>query len=294
MGHGRDFLGSYRLVRLIRAGSTSQVWEAINDVTQEKYALKSLVRSMRKDRQAIADLKHEFTVAKDFDHEDVIHIYEVDITKKTPYLVLELSHGKNCKLILRNRPTWIAHVLPQLLAPMVAGLAYMHKVGWLHCDVKPDNFLVDDDLEVKLIDFSISRRRPRGLGKLFGGMFNKVQGTRSYMSPEQIRGKRLDVQSDIYGLGCTIYELLTSKPPYTGSTPGELLQKHLRARIPVIHTINKNVTEEFSKLLKGMMAKKAIDRPDSMKSVAAMLKQTRVYNILPKPPSEPEENEETD
>jgi serine/threonine protein kinase len=294
VGHGRDFLGSYRLIRLIRAGSTSQVWEAINDVTQEKYALKSLVRSMRKDRQAIADLKHEFTVAKDFDHEHVIHIYEVDITKKTPYLVLELSHGKNCKLILRNRPAWIAHILPQLLAPMVDGLAYIHKVGWLHCDVKPDNFLVDDDLEVKLIDFSISRRRRRGLGKLFGGMFNKVQGTRSYMSPEQIRGKRLDVQSDIYGLGCTIYELLTSKPPYTGSTPGELLQKHLRARIPVIHTINKNVTEEFSTLLKGMMAKKAIDRPDSMASVAAMVKQTRVYNILPKAPSENEKDEESD
>ena len=78
MGHGRDYLGSYRLVRLIRAGSTSQVWEAINDITQEKYALKSLIRTMRADRQAIADLKHEFEVAKDFDHEHVNHVYEVE------------------------------------------------------------------------------------------------------------------------------------------------------------------------------------------------------------------------
>jgi serine/threonine protein kinase len=98
----------------------------------------------------------------------------------------------------------------------------------------------------------------------------------------------------MYGLGCTIYELLTSKPPFTGSTPGELLRKHLRARIPIIHTINKNVTEEFSKLLQQLMAKKAINRPDSMESVAAMLKQTRVYNSLPKAPSEIEEEEEDD
>jgi len=294
VGHGRDYLGSYRLVRLIRAGSTSQVWEAINDITQEKYALKSLIRTMRSDRTAIADLKHEFEVAKDFDHEHVIHIYEVETGKKVPYLVLELSHGKNFKLMLRNQSKWIAHFLPQLLGPMVEGLSYMHEAGWIHCDVKPDNFLVDEDLDIKLIDFSISRARPKGLGKMFGGMFKKIQGTRSYMSPEQIRGKQLDVQSDIYGLGCTIYELLTTKPPYTGSTPGELLQKHLRARIPVIHTINKNVTEEFSKLLQQMMAKKSTNRPDSMASVAAMLKQTRVYNTLPKAPSETEEDEEPD
>ena len=292
MGRGRDYLGSYRLVRLIRAGSTSQVWEAINDVTQEKYALKSLVRQMAADRESIADLKHEFEVAKNLDHENVIHVYEVDITRKVPYLVLELSHGKNLKLILRNRTTWIAHHLPQVIGPMVDGLCYLHDQGWLHCDVKPDNFLVDDDLEVKLIDFSITRRRARGLGKIFGRMFNKVQGTRSYMSPEQIRGKLLNVQSDIYGLGCTLFELLANKPPFTGSTPGELLQKHLRARIPVIHAINKNVTEEFSQLLQEMMAKKSADRPDSMESVGTRIKQIRVYNSLPKAPEELEDDEE--
>ena len=189
-------------------------------------------------------------------------------------------------------PKWIAHFLPQLLGPMVEGLSYMHEVGWLHCDVKPDNFLVDNDLDIKLIDFSISRARPKGLGKLFGGMFNKVQGTRSYMSPEQIRGKLLNIQSDIYGLGCTLYELLATKPPFTGSTPGELLKKHLRSRIPVLHTINKNVTEEFSQLLQEMMAKKSADRPDSMESVRARIKQIRVYNSLPKAPEKLEDDEE--
>lgn len=292
MGRGRDYLGSYRLVRLIRAGSTSQVWEAINDVTQEKYALKSLVRQMAADKGAIADLKHEYEVAKNLDHESVIHVFEVDITKKVPYLILELSHGKNLKLILRNRASWIAHHMPQILVPMVDGLAYLHSQGWLHCDVKPDNFLVDEDLEVKLIDFSIARQQPRGIGKIMGRFFNKVQGTRSYMAPEQIRGKQLNIQTDIYGLGCTLYELLTTKPPFTGSTPGELLQKHLKARIPVIHTINKNVTEEFSKLLQEMMAKKSADRPDSMESVRARIKQTRIYNFLPKAPEDIEEDEE--
>ncbi|MFP6650332.1 MAG: serine/threonine-protein kinase, partial [Pirellulaceae bacterium] len=252
----------------------------------------SLVRQMAADKGAIADLKHEYEVAKNLDHESVIHVFEVDITRKVPYLVLELSHGKNLKLILRNRASWIAHHLPEILDPMIDGLAYLHKQGWLHCDVKPDNFLVDEDREVKLIDFSIARRRTRGIGKIFGRFFSKVQGTRSYMAPEQIRGKPLDIQTDIYGLGCTVYELLTTKPPFTGSTPGELLQKHLKSRIPVIHTINKNVTEEFSKLLQEMMAKKSADRPDSMESLKARIKQLRIYNILPKAPEDIEEDEE--
>ena len=295
VGRGRDYLGSYRLVRLIRAGPTSQVWEAIDDNTHEKYALKSLLRETRTDRQAIADLKHEFELAKNLDHENVIKIFEVETSRKVPYLVLELSRGKNLKLILRQSPDWLAHFLPELLEPMTAGLIYLHKQGWLHCDVKPDNFLVDEDMDLKLIDFSIGRRRLGRLGKLFRRLLKtKVQGTRSYMSPEQIRGKSLDVECDIYGLGCTLFELLSSKPPFTGSTPGELLQKHLRSRIPLLHTINKNVTEEFSQLLKEMMAKKAADRPDSMESVQVRFNQTRVYNILPKAPAVKDDHEQPD
>ena len=293
MGRGRDYLGSYRLVRLIRAGPTSQVWEAIDDNTHEKYALKSLLREMRTDRHAVADLKHEFEVAKNLDHENIIKIFEVETSRQVPYLVLELSRGKNLKLILRQSPDWLAHFLPELLKPMTAGLIYLHKQGWLHCDVKPDNFLVDEDMDLKLIDFSIGRRRLGSLGRFFRGMIKtKVQGTRSYMSPEQIRGKSLDIGCDIYGLGCTLFELLSSKPPFTGSTPGELLQKHLRSRIPLIHTINKNVTEEFSKLLQEMMAKKTVDRPDSMESVQLRFNQTRVYNILPKAPADKDDHEQ--
>ena len=108
--------------------------------------------------------------------------------------------------------------------------------------------------EVKLIDFALAQRIRTGLSRLFGGR-SKVQGTRSYMAPEQIRGKALDGRADVYSFGCMLYELLSGKLPFTGISPEELLRKHLTAAIPVLMSANKNVTPDFSDLVGQMMAK---------------------------------------
>ena len=111
-------------------------------------------------------------------------------------------------------------------------MQYLHEQGWIHRDIKPDNFLVNEEGDVKLIDFALAARERKGLGKLFGR--TKVQGTRSYMAPEQIRGKGLDARTDIYSFGCMLYELVSGRLPFTGVSPEELLRKHLYAPIPVL------------------------------------------------------------
>ena len=208
MGRGRDYLGSYRLIRMIRAGQTSQVWEAVNDTTREKVAIKSLVPEQRRNKQEIRNLRHEHTVAHGIDHENIVSIHHVDISGNIPYVVLDFVHGKNLKLMIRNEFETIAYQLPQLIIPMAISLGHLHKAGWVHCDVKPDNYMIDSELGVILIDFAIARKIRTGLGRLLSSIGNKVQGTRSYMAPEQIRGKALDGRTDIYGLGCSIYEML--------------------------------------------------------------------------------------
>ena len=90
-------------------------------------------------------------------------------------------------------------------AKAAEGLAYFHSQGWIHRDIKPDNFLMNPKGDVKLIDFALAVRRKGGLARLFAGK-TKVQGTRSYMSPEQIRGQPLDERADIYSFGCMVYE----------------------------------------------------------------------------------------
>ena len=125
-------------------------------------------------------------------------------------------------------------------------------------------------------------KKPTGiLGRLLKRR-GKVQGTRSYISPEQIRGGALDYRSDIYNFGCMLHELLGGKPPYTGTDTNDLLNKHLSASIPILEAANRNVTSEFADLVRRMLAKMPKNRPTSMADVMQELNSLRVFKETPK------------
>lgn len=285
MTKARDFLGPYRLARLIRMGSSCQVWEAIETDTGDRYALKVLREDFRANKQEVGFLKSEFDIARSMNHPNIIKMHDLVLTGTTPFLVLELFSELNIKQALRRGPESIAYMLDKVIEQSTEALYYMHSQGYVHCDLKPDNFLVSRDGEVKLIDFTISQKIKKGLAKLFSGKSKAVQGTRSYMSPEQIRGKQLDQRSDIYSFGCVLFELVTGKLPYTASTPNDLLNKHISAPIPSPLVANDNVTTEFAAVIRKMMAKNPDERPESMWD---MLKTMRATKIFKKPPRIPE------
>lgn len=280
----KDFLGPYRLARLIRLGSTCQVWEAIHDKDAKRVALKVLRPEQRGNKEEIAFLKHEYEVAKELNHRNVIKLIDYVTNAETPFIVLELFSELNLKMALRRGPEPIAYQLPSIVEQACEGLYYLHSKGYVHCDIKPDNLLLSRNWEVKLIDFTIAKKIKSGLGKLFGGK-TKVEGTRSYMSPEQIRGQSLDPRSDIYSMGCMLYELIVGRAPYTGNTPNELLSKHLSAAIPSALVNNDNVSPEFNNILRKMLAKKLEDRPQTMWDVLKMIRSTAIFK---KPPRIPE------
>ena len=285
MTKARDFLGPYRLARLIRAGSSCRVWEAIESQSGARFALKVLNDSFRDDKMEIGFLKNEYDIASQLSHPNVIKVHELVLDGPAPFIVLELFSELNMKQALRRGPESLAYMLDKIIEHCTEGLYYMHTKGFVHCDVKPDNFLVSRDGEVKLIDFTISQKIKTGLAKLFSGTAKNKQGTLSYMAPEQIRGKSLDQRADIYSFGCVLFELVTGKMPYTGTSPNELLNKHISAPIPSPLVANENVTQEFANLLRIMLAKKPEARCESMWEV---LKQVRAIRIFKKPPRIPE------
>ena len=284
MTRPRDFLGSYRLVRLIRVGHTCQVWEAAKTDDPKRYVLKVLRPDMRQNKEEIAALKTEFECGKGLKHPNVIKIFDFNLEGQVAYLVMEHFEHPNLKLWLRNGPQPLAHLAFKIIEQSAEALFYLHSEGWVHRDVKPDNFLVSDEGVVKLIDFAISVRPKSGLSALFN-RWNKVQGTRSYMSPEQIRNQNLDARADVYSFGCVVFELLTGKPPYTGENADDLLNRHLTASIPSVQVSNDNVTSEFNNLIRKMMAKKKEDRPASMWEFLKEFRQIRAFKVVPKPPS---------
>ncbi len=284
MTKAKDFLGPYRLARLIRMGSSCQVWEAIESETGDRFALKVLREDFRENKQEVGFLKTEYDIAKAMNHPNIIKMYDLVLTGTAPFLVLELFSELNMKQALRRGPESIAYMLDKIIAESTEALYYMHSQGYVHCDLKPDNFLVSRDGEVKLIDFTISQKIKKGLAKMFGSRSKSISGTRSYMSPEQIRGQQLDQRSDIYSFGCVLFELVTGKLPYTGSSPNELLNKHISAAIPSPLVSNDNVTPEYAAVVRKMMAKNPKDRPESMWELLKTLRATKIFKTPPRIP----------
>jgi len=278
-----DRLDPYRILNVIKAGATSQVCAAIHVETRKRFAIKMLIGAACRDREQIAYLRHEHEVGVKLRHPRVIEVYEYATFRRIPYLAMEYFPAPNMKDIINEVRETLAFMLPDVVIRAAEGLTYLHDQGWIHRDIKPDNFLVSQQGVVKLIDFALAQRKDGFLARILPNR-RKIQGTRSYMSPEQIRGEPLDARSDIYSFGCTIFHLLAGQPPFTGANSNDLLSKHLRAAAPSIEAQNHNITTEYADLLRRTMAKKPSDRPESMAAVVQQLRALRAYRTAPPRP----------
>lgn len=282
---GQTALGSYRLLRVIKTGQTSQVWSAINDLNQERVAVKVLLSEFRQNKEHRAFLKNEYEVGKRLAHPSIIRMIDYNVLSGVPFLVMEHFDYPNMKDIINKVLDQVGWLLPNVILRAGEAVAHMGDAGWVHRDIKPDNFLVNIEGEVKLIDFALAQRAQGGLARLLPTLRKKVQGTVSYMSPEQVLGKPLTPASDVYSFACTVFHLLTGMVPFTGSTANEVLNKHLKSPPPSIEAYNRNITPEFGGLLAAMMAKRPQDRPGPLSKVLKELKAVRLYKVPPKPPA---------
>ena len=154
----------------------------------------------------------------------------------------------------------------------------------MHRDLKPENLLVDEAGGIKLIDLALAARPPGLLARLLPWGV-KVQGSPSYMPPEQIRGRRVDQRADIYAFGCLLHELVTGRPPFTASTQQELLSRQLHARPPAASASNEAVSAKLDGFIRGLLAKQPADRPESMADVAAGLRRIPFFKPAATPPT---------
>ncbi len=190
---------------------------------------------------------------------------------------MEYFPAGNMKLrIMRKEADFLREKGQEILKQVATGLAFMNAKGWVHRDVKPDNILVASSGDVRLIDFAIAQQIPTGWAKFF---FRKVkaQGTRSYMSPEQIRGQPLDGRADVYSFGATCYEMMAGRPPFRGASSHDLLTKHITEKPVTPRQYNPEVTEEFAELILRMLAKKKEDRPRDFHEVLMKMRGIRLF-----------------
>lgn len=288
MSSASQFVGKYRLYHLIRGGKFFEIWAVRPPTENTVFAMKWLPKGAHYVREHIGGLKHEYQVGSSLDHPGVIATYEYDNTSNGAYMLLELFKVPNLKQQIVLGPKKLQYRARDILINAAGALAHMHERGWIHRDIKPDNYLVRDDNVVKLIDFNLARKQAGGLSKLFGSKV-PVQGTHSYMAPEQIRGQAQDPRTDIYSFGCMVHELISGKPPFTAGSPNELLQRHISSKPQPLTVFDKNITPEFATYVQRMMAKDPKSRPASMKDVMMEFKTMKMFYNKPQPPSAADE-----
>lgn len=279
------YVGPYRLLNVVHTGQTSQIWQAFHDVERKIYGVKTLLHKFQRERDHLHYLRWEASVGQKVSHDRIVQIFAYAVDRGTPYLAMEWFPAPNMKRRILGGVDRIAHLLNKIIIQAAEGLSYFNQMGWVHRDVKPDNFLVNNVGEVKLIDFALAQRSKTGLSKLLSPRA-KVQGTRSYMSPEQIRGEVVDARADVYGFGCTIHELLSGRPPYTGASADDLLRKHLKSSPPSLEAADRNITPECAQLVRSTLAKEPGKRPQSIDDFLLQFRMIRVYKKPPIPPEE--------
>ena len=277
MTNDNDTVGNYRLVNCIASGNSCQVWEVIDNATTRRMAMKLLLPEKLTDSEIVGAIKHEFNAARSFDHPNILKYHELSVTKKHAYFVMDLFNAPSVKMQIFNDLHGLHMRLKKLIELVSIALEHIHERGYLHRDMKPDNILMNRSAEVRVIDFSLTAKAAGTLGKMLHRKQSTVQGTRTYMAPEQIMGKSLSVQTDIYNFGITLFELLTGQPPFKGSTPKDLLLRHLAEAVPAPSIFNPNVTPQMDAIVQRMLAKKPEMRHKKMAEFMAEFRNAPLF-----------------
>ncbi len=281
---GDDRIGNYRYIRTLLQGQSSVVMEVSQEGTGKRFAMKQLLASKASDAEERKIFEMEAKLGMQLSHPNLVHVYEYVKDKTQPYFVMDYFPSTHLRLILSKPPLYeeFKPRLRRIIEQTAQGLAYMHSKGWIHRDVKPENVIVNKSGEVRVIDYSLSLKVPTGLARMFASKPPR-QGTRSYMSPEQIRREQPCVSADVYSFGVLCYELAARRQPFRANSAQELLTKHLRDTPSPPTTYEKSITPEYSDFVLRMLRKKPSDRPKDFQEILSLFSRLRIFKDEPAP-----------
>lgn len=253
---GSLIAGRYRLDELIGEGGVATVYKALDTVLERPVAVKVLRPEMAEHPEVLARFRREAHAAAKLNHPNIVSIYDTGVDGQTYYIVMEYLPEPDLKRIIKEYAPLPQRKVLEVSIQCARALAYAHKQGLVHRDVKPHNILFTDDGRVKLSDFGIAAAVGDG-GLTDSGL---VLGTAYYISPEQAQGAPATAQSDIYSLGVVMFECITGRPPFGGATPAEIAARHVRERPPALRALNPNVTPSAEYVINKAMARELTRR----------------------------------
>jgi serine/threonine-protein kinase len=275
-----EIVGSYKLTKRIGRGGMGEVFVAEHRVIDRRAAIKVLLPQMSADPKVLERFFNEARATSRIRHPGIVEVIDCgQMPDGRSYIVMELLAGRNLRdFLAREGRAEVARVT-SIGAQIASAVGAAHALNIVHRDLKPDNvFVCDPDVVIKILDFGIAKLLgPGGSGSTT--RTGALLGTPTYMSPEQCRGAaELDHRTDIYALGCILFELAAGRPPFAREGAGELLVAHLSEAPPPLRSLVPGAPAALEALIASMLAKDPAQRPPSMTEVEAALR------ALPPPP----------
>jgi len=259
--------GRYRVATKIATGGTSTVYRGLDTRLDRPVALKVMDSRYAGDQQFLTRFQLEARAVARLKDPGLVAVYDQGLDARHPFLVMELIEGGTLREVLTERGPMPPHAVAAVLRPVLGGLAAAHRAGLVHRDVKPENVLISDEGDVKIVDFGLVRAvAAAGITSA-----NVILGTAAYLSPEQVRDGSASPRSDVYATGIVAYELLTGQTPFSGDSPLSVAYRRLDTDVPAPSTVIEGVPEQFDELVRRATARDAAARYADAQEMGAEL-----------------------
>jgi serine/threonine-protein kinase len=252
-------VGRYIILDRIGSGSMGRVYKAHHAMMDRMVALKIIAPEISSNERVVARFQREMKLVGRLDHPNVVRAFDADQIHKVLYIVMEYVSGRSLAELFKKRPIPPADMI-DYAAQSALGLAHAHEQGIVHRDIKPSNILLTDDRKIKILDLGLGVLMEADNASTFATADGIAVGTVDYMSPEQACGREVDGRSDLYGLGCATYHLMTGKLPFPGNSPIERLGKRISGRHVPITEYLPDLPHSFVKVIDKLLAHKPHER----------------------------------
>ncbi|MGB7713596.1 MAG: protein kinase, partial [Pseudolabrys sp.] len=273
-------ISHYRIESLIGIGGMGEVYLAQDERLGRKAALKLLPQSLTTDETQLDRFKNEARTASALNHPNILTVYEIGAEGNVHFIATEFIEGVTLRVALASG-RMSAHGALEIAVQVASALAAAHDAGVVHRDIKPENIMLRPDGYVKVLDFGIAKLTERRRASddhrvettaLLQTRPGLVLGTAHYMSPEQVRGQKVDARSDIWSLGVVLYEIVTGNPPFRGETPSDCIGAILTAEPVLLSSVSPDVPAKLESILQKALRKNTDERYQTIKEMLAELR----------------------
>ncbi|MFI7192555.1 Stk1 family PASTA domain-containing Ser/Thr kinase [Nocardia nova] len=269
----KNLSSRYELGEIIGFGGMSEVHKARDLRLGRDVAIKVLRADLARDPTFYLRFKREAQNAAALNHPAIVAVYDTGEAEvdggPLPYIVMEYVDGETLRDIVRGKGPLPPRRAMEIIADVCAALDFSHKNGIVHRDMKPANIMINRQGAVKVMDFGIARAIADSSNPMT--QTAAVIGTAQYLSPEQARGEQVDARSDVYSVGCVLYEILTGQPPFTGDSPVAVAYQHVREDPKLPSLVHPGVPRELDSVILKAMSKNPANRYQSAAEMRADL-----------------------